>query len=110
MPSWNATNATFASVIYGDWNCIFYIDTNRQLQFLRSVDGGQSWSVQQPMESSSWPLADEPNAPITAATSINATDDTTSVYYNSGQKLVQVRMTNSTWLPYSFVEAAAIAS
>ena len=107
LPAWNPTNATFATVLYAGWNCIFYIDMNKQLEYVRSTDGGQTWSLQPRMNATMWPLADEPNAPIAAATSVNASDNSASIYYNSGHKLLQATITNGTWLPFSLVEAPA---
>jgi len=78
------------------------------------VDGGQTWSHQPGQDVSLWPLADQPSAPIAAATSQNAStsnntaDQTASIFYTSGQKLVQVTMTNYEWMPYSIVEASVV--
>lgn len=77
----------------------------RQLQLIRSTDGGQTWKAQAPMETSIWPLADTPNAPVAAASSVNASDNSASVFYVSGGKVIQSVMTNYTWMPYTVVQA-----
>jgi hypothetical protein len=83
---------------------------DRQLQYVRSTDGGQTWSPQPRMDATVWPLADQPNAPLAAATSVNASDNSASIYYTSGRKLIQATITNTTWLPFSLVEAPAAKS
>lgn len=104
LPNFSPANGSIASVPYGAWDCIFYIDSTRQLQFIRSTDSGASWAVQPPMDSSQWPQADAPNAPIAAATSGNATNRLASIFYTSGAKVVEVQLANSEWKPFSYVE------
>ena len=86
-----------ASLTYNSWDCIFYIDATSHLQFLRSTDGGTSWSLQPPMDISAWPLADSPHAQLTAAASFNKSDFSAYVYYRSGGRLVQARMKDALW-------------
>lgn len=85
---------------------LFYIDTTRQLQYIRSVDAGQTWQAQPLQEAVVQPLADVPNAPVTASASVNASDDSISVFYVSGGKMIQSIMTNYNWRnPYVIVDA-----
>ncbi|PVH77254.1 hypothetical protein DL98DRAFT_573896 [Cadophora sp. DSE1049] len=86
-----------ATLTYNGWDCLFYIDSTSHLQFLRSTDGGQSWSLQPQMDISAWPLADSPNAPLTASSSFNKTDFSAYVYYHSGGKLVQAKIKDALW-------------
>ncbi|KUJ11400.1 uncharacterized protein LY89DRAFT_787002 [Mollisia scopiformis] len=105
LPNWYSTNASFATVIYNQWLMLFYIDTTRQLQWLRSTDGGGTWQAQPSMDTSIWPLGDTPNAPVAAATSINSTaDNSASVFYTSNGTYVQAIMTNWNWVPYVVVQ------
>ncbi len=86
---------------------LFYVDMTRQLQWIRSTDAGQTWQAQPLLDPSIWPLADTPNAPVAAATSVNLTaDNSASVFYVSGGQLVQSIVTDMNWLPYSLVEPA----
>jgi len=90
----------------GDIDYVFYIDTRRQLQMIRSTNG-QNWTAQSRMDSTRWPLADEPNSRIAAVISHNKSDSSAYVYYTSGQKLIQARMMNNTWLPFTEVHKPA---
>ncbi|KAH8589718.1 hypothetical protein B0O99DRAFT_332455 [Bisporella sp. PMI_857] len=104
LPFLPLANATFASVRHLDWYCLFYVGTNKQLQFMRSTDGGQNWSAEPPMGASTWPAADEPNAPIAAI----KTGNSSAVFYSSGKKIVQLNLTDQNWLPYTVVEPTVI--
>ncbi|KAH9207248.1 hypothetical protein DL95DRAFT_468856 [Leptodontidium sp. 2 PMI_412] len=110
FPNFSPSKATLATILYNGWDCIFYIDTNRQLQFMSSADGGTSWSLQPQELPTVWPLADEPNGPIAAATSTNTSDFSAYVYYNSGKKLVQAKIEGSTWQPIAVVESVPTLS
>jgi len=70
---------------------------------IRSQDG-KNWTAQPRMDSTRWPLADEPNSHIAAIESTNKNDTSAYVYYTSGQKLIQARMLNDTWIPFAEVE------
>jgi hypothetical protein len=89
---------------------LFYVDMTRQLQFVRSTDGGQTWQVQPPQDPSIWPLADTPNAPVAAATSVNASDNSASVFYISNGQFVQSIITDYNWLPYSIVQPVMVSN
>lgn len=108
LPSFTPTNATIATIFFNNWDCLFYIDSSRHLQFMRSTDGGQKWSLQPSADVSAWPLADVADAPIAAAVSSNVSDPSAYVYYASGRRLVQVRIMgdaeNTNWLPAIGVE------
>lgn len=104
LPGWNATINTFATMVYGRLYMLFYIDNNRQLQFLQSNDTGRSWTLQPRMNSSVWPLADDPNATLGGAVSIG-TPNTAWLMYTSGSNLVQVKMINNDWQPAAVVQA-----
>ncbi|KAG4436719.1 hypothetical protein IFR05_007802 [Cadophora sp. M221] len=110
FPNFSPSKATLAAILYNGWDCIFYIDTNRQLQFMSSADGGTSWSLQPQELPTVWPLADEPNGPIAAAASINTSDFSAYVYYNSGKRLVQAKIEGSTWQPIAVVESVPTLS
>ncbi len=110
FPNFSPAKATLATFLYNGWDCIFYIDTNRQLQFMRSADGGVSWSLQPQELANSWPLADEPNGPVAGATSINASDFSAYVYYISGKKIIQARIKDSDWLPASNIDGSAMTN
>ena len=84
---------------------LFYIDTMRQLQWIWSNDGGQTWQVQPLMEKTTWPLADTPNAPVAATSSVNASDNSASVFYISNGRMIQSVMTNWSWAPSTIVQA-----
>ncbi|KAK0116429.1 hypothetical protein ONS95_013447 [Cadophora gregata] len=105
MPNWSPESGKFSTILYNSWNMLFYIDTNRQLQWVWSNDGAQTWHAQPLMETSTWPLADTPNAPVAATTSVNASDNSASVFYISNGKMIQSVMTNWSWAPYSIVQA-----
>ncbi|KAH7355419.1 hypothetical protein BKA65DRAFT_239495 [Rhexocercosporidium sp. MPI-PUGE-AT-0058] len=105
LPSFIPSLAHLATFTYNSWDCLFYIDNTSHLQFMRSTDGGLSWSLQPQMDLSSWPLADKPNAPLTASTSFNSTDNSAYIYYQSGGKLIQARIRNSLWEPAQAVQA-----
>ena len=49
------------------------------------------------MDISAWPLADSPNAQLTAAASFNKSDFSAYVYYRSGGRLVQARIKDALW-------------
>lgn len=83
---------------------LFYIDMTRQLQFIRSTDGGQTWQIQPLQEASIWPLADVPHSPVAATTAINASDFSSSVFYVSNGKFVQSTITDYNWAPYTIVQ------
>ncbi|KAH7411486.1 hypothetical protein BKA64DRAFT_382429 [Cadophora sp. MPI-SDFR-AT-0126] len=89
--------AHLTTLTYNSWDCIFYIDSTSHLQFLRSTNGGESWSLQPQMDLSAWPLADSPNAPLTAVASFNKSDFSAYVYYRSGGKLVQAKIKDALW-------------
>ncbi|KAH9203175.1 hypothetical protein DL95DRAFT_419255, partial [Leptodontidium sp. 2 PMI_412] len=105
VQEWDSTNGTFTTIMYNQWIMIFYIDSTRQLRWIWSSDGGSNWRPQPPMETSTWPLADTPNASVAAATSINATNQTASVFYISGGQMVQSIMTDWSFAPYTVVKA-----
>lgn len=91
---------------YNKSDYIFYIDMKRQLQMIRSTDG-KNWTAQPRLDSTKWPLADEPNAHIAAIRSSNKNDTSAYVYYTSGQKLVQAKLSNDSWSAFSEVEKPA---
>jgi hypothetical protein len=101
LPNWNPSNASIATIIDGNSTCIFYIDMAKQLQFLRSDDNGQTWALQPRQPGSSWPLADYPNAPLTASISPNETYNTASIFYQSNGTIVEAKTSNfsDTWSP-----------
>ncbi|KAH7393564.1 hypothetical protein BKA64DRAFT_746607 [Cadophora sp. MPI-SDFR-AT-0126] len=105
LPNWSPESGKFSTILYNSWTMLFYIDTMRQLQWIWSTDGGQTWQVQPLMEPSTWPLADTPNAPVAATTSVNASDNSASVFYISSGKMIQSVMTNWSWSPYTIVQA-----
>lgn len=64
-------------------------------------------TIQPQEDASRWPLADEPNASMSAAVSSNASDLSASLYYRSKGALVEVKWSNyTTWLPYKEIVAA----
>jgi hypothetical protein len=101
LPNWNPSNASIATIIDGNSTCIFYIDMAKQLQFLRSDDNGQTWALQPRQPSSSWPLADYPNAQLAASISPNETYNTASIFYQSNGTIVEAKTSNfsDTWSP-----------
>ncbi|KAH6696707.1 hypothetical protein BKA61DRAFT_682918 [Leptodontidium sp. MPI-SDFR-AT-0119] len=105
LPSFVPSLAYLATLTYNSWDCIFYIDSTSHLQFMRSTDGGTSWSLQPQMDLSSWPLADTPNAPLAASSSFNTTDASAYIYYQSGGKVIQARIRNALWEPAQAVQA-----
>jgi hypothetical protein len=76
---------------------------NRHLQFVLSTDTQESWTVQPQQNTSKWPLADAPNAPLSGTASSNSTDFSIYLHYFSGQKMIQVRMSDYNWQPFSIV-------
>ncbi|KAG4415476.1 hypothetical protein IFR04_011409 [Cadophora malorum] len=105
LPDWSLESGKFSTILYNSWTMLFYIDTMRQLQWVWSNDGGQTWQVQPLMEKTTWPLADTPNAPVAATSSVNATDNSASVFYISNGKMIQSVMTNWSWAPSTIVQA-----
>ncbi|PVH71546.1 hypothetical protein DL98DRAFT_614090 [Cadophora sp. DSE1049] len=105
LPDWSPESGKFSTILYNSWTMLFYIDTMRQLQWVWSTDGGKTWQVQPLMETSTWPLADTPSAPVAATTSVNASDNSASVFYISNGKMIQSVMTNWSWAPYTIVQA-----
>ncbi|KAL2070208.1 hypothetical protein VTL71DRAFT_13234 [Oculimacula yallundae] len=98
LPSFIPSLTHIATLTYHNWDCLFYIDNNSHLQFMRSTDGGLKWSLQPQMSLSSWPKADTPNAHLSASTSNNLTSYPSAyIFYKSGGKLIQARITNETW-------------
>jgi hypothetical protein len=111
LQNWNSTTGTFATVLYNAWMLLFYVDTNRQIQYVRSTDAGQTWQTQPLADPSSLPPADVPDAPVAAATSLNTSSDNSfSVFYISGGVMIQATMTNYIWQPYAVVEAITPAN
>lgn len=97
LPNFDPAVGTFSVTLYRDYIMLFYIDTTRQLQYVRSTDAGLSWQVQPIEQTRIWPLADEASASLSAETSINATDPTMSVFYASGGKTIQAKMYDAVW-------------
>lgn len=97
LPNFDPTNGTFAVVLYRVYIMLVYIDSTRQLQYVRSTDSGLTWQVQPREKATIWPLADEASASISAASSINASDSSMSAFYTSGGQIVQAKMTNAKW-------------
>ncbi|CZT51871.1 uncharacterized protein RSE6_13082 [Rhynchosporium secalis] len=97
LPHFNNSLSHIATVSYSNWDCIFYIDNERNLQFVRSTDGGMKYNQQPQMALEKWPQADRPNAPITASVSSNPRDKSAYVFYKSNGTYIQAKMKNSEW-------------
>lgn len=89
---------------------MFYIDMTRQLQFIRSTDGGQTWQVQPLQDRSIWPLADVPNAPTAATAAINASDFSSSVFYLSSGNVIQTTITGYNWVPFTIAQPVVVSN
>jgi LPXTG-motif cell wall-anchored protein len=84
---------------------VFYIDTTSRLQQYNC--NSISCTLLQPQESSIWPVADQPNAPIGIT---NALDTTEIFYYSNGSLIVVELDSENNWQPASVLPTTATKS